>query len=133
MLCLQVYKIYCGVCNIFIRSDILKIAEMKKDFYSVDLFYTNLYKRTQLCSDCLRYFRHLHYQYPKNIKQLKATNKMLNPFFKYKIIGRYYNKWFIRHLELQKKINLEIVEEIFKPERVYKFLLENDDVELYMN
>lgn len=131
---INVKKYYCHICfkyvKHFIKENDFTISYYKyfSGFYFNE---TRYYEDSNiLCSSCFKQHKILNFKYKKN-KTLKANTITLLKKFKHISI---YNKYFIKHLQIQKIINLELIEYLFYPKILWKWLKSgNNNIENYLN
>lgn len=119
-----VKKYHCRFCSIYITHKIEQ-ETIYNNTHNISHGYTteekNIYDVGYLCRKC--YHKH---------KNLSLTNLIkIKKYIKHYIHINPYNSFFLNHLKLNKKINKEVVEHVFHPNKVFKRL--NDDCEDYLD
>lgn len=118
-----IFKVHCKICSIYLKhvyyDESITISHKSKikteiiDIYDEDSI--------DMCKCCLKKFKTLNYQY----RHCKARKGYLCSLITYYPHFSLYNKFIFRHIEFQNKINKELIEHVYHPDRLKLRLDEN--------
>ena len=131
----EVEKYYCHVCFRYIKHSISKddfSIYYFKQFGGFKIKEISLYEKSDImCYVCFKQFKIMNFRYKKNVEFKNNMTTLIKSFPHISI----YNKHFIYHIKLQKKINAELIEYLFHPKLIWNWLNSsgNNDIENYLN
>lgn len=121
------FKVHCKICSIYLKHvyydesiTISHKSKIKTEIY--DIYEDSI----DMCKCCLKKFKTLNYKY-RHCKERKGYLCSLITYYPHFSL---YNKFVFRHLEFQTKINKELIEYVYHPDKVFKRL--NNDCEDYL-
>lgn len=90
-------------------------------------------KYLDVCHECYIYIKQINYKYKKNKLYKKHLEKEYVKYLKYQVIDSIYNQFFYKHLQLSKIIEIELIEYLYHPNKILKYLENNDEIENYLH
>lgn len=128
---IKIYKIHCKICSIYLKHDYYdnSITVMcHRGFNGFKTQIIDIYDEDSIdmCPYCFKKFKTLNYKY-RHCRERKSYLCSLITYYPHFSL---YNKFVFRHLEFQTKINKELIEYVYHPDKVFKRL--NNDCEDYL-